>query len=256
MRREGKVRLEPPPRRRPQRSPAGAFRSGDACAPGFVEQGVATAYRVYEEYMRRGRSAACEFGGRWAATTGTEDDMRDPMSITMAYWAAMARSMWGFGPPGGDCCEPDPCRPRRKARCCDEREPRCRDEREPCRDEEECCVTSVEIKLTTPQGLSASAHIHLEGDCACDAVHVGRLSLDGDPSRTIASEHVEVEVRDSKLEITVTVPENAYPGTYRAKVNSRGSKACGKIRVDVKPSGQPNPLMKKPGLSASAESGT
>lgn len=249
MRGERKVRLEPPSRRKPHRSPAGAFRSGDPCAPGFVEQGVATAYRVYEEYMRRGRDAACAFGGNWSAGTRTEDDMRDPMSITMAYWMAMARSMWGFGPRGDDCCEPDPCRPRRRSRCCEEREAPCRD------DDDECCVTSVSVRLTTPQGLSATAQVHLEGDCACDVVRVGKLSIDGDPTLSIASEHVAVEVRDSALEIVIAVPEGTPPGSYRAKINSRGSKACGKVRVDVKPSGQPTPL-KKPSLQARAESGT
>ena len=104
-----RVKREPPLRGGPVRNVTMAFRSPDPAAPesgaassapppvegprGVVEQAVATAYRVFEEYMQRGRQAA----HRQHQTEETGGPMRqqDPAAMAMQYWTNMAQTWFG-----------------------------------------------------------------------------------------------------------------------------------------------------------------
>ncbi len=86
---------------------ASARRTGGA-REGVVEKAVATAYRVFEEYMQRGRQAA-ERHHKQDDTGGPMKYERqvDPAAMAMQYWTNMAQAWFGamapflsYGMPG------------------------------------------------------------------------------------------------------------------------------------------------------------
>lgn len=108
LRREPPARTQPirdvplifrsPPERRPEPMPGP---NGPAAPNGrpSLETGVSTAYRVYDEYMRRGRDAARGFGGSW--TEAGPLSYGDMARRAMRYWSDAVGMMFDFAGPMG-----------------------------------------------------------------------------------------------------------------------------------------------------------
>ncbi|MDI1482487.1 hypothetical protein [Polyangium sp. y55x31] len=87
-----------PPERRPEPMPGP---NGPIPPNGHpsLEAGVSTAYRVYDEYMRRGRDAARGFGGSWNEAGPLS--YGDMARRAMRYWSDAIGMMFDFAGPMG-----------------------------------------------------------------------------------------------------------------------------------------------------------
>ncbi|MDC3962840.1 hypothetical protein [Polyangium jinanense] len=88
-----------PPERRPDPMP-GPNGPGAPNGRPSLEAGVSTAYRVYDEYMRRGREAARGFGGSWPEA-GPPPSYGDMARRAMRYWSDAIGMMFDFAGPMG-----------------------------------------------------------------------------------------------------------------------------------------------------------
>lgn len=72
-----------------------------AAEQGVVESAVATAYKVFEEYMQRGRQAAYRQKRADESGGAMRSDRIDPASMAMRYWVEMWQAFMAPFMPGG-----------------------------------------------------------------------------------------------------------------------------------------------------------
>ena len=89
-----------PPERRPEPPAAAPHASVAPNGRPSLESGVSTAYRVYDEYMRRGRDTARGFGGGSWAEAGPLS-YGDMARRAMRYWSDALGMMFDFAGPMG-----------------------------------------------------------------------------------------------------------------------------------------------------------
>lgn len=75
------------------RAPGAKPREGKRGAAGIVEEAVDAAYRVFDEYMQRGRTAADRFSPQGAPGGPMRNDRPDMTWMAMRAWTDMAQ-MW------------------------------------------------------------------------------------------------------------------------------------------------------------------
>lgn len=190
--------------RPPAKPRVGAARAG-APQAGVVEHAVEIAYRVFDDYMRRGREAANRARPSEETHDPMNNDRRDPASMAMQYWANMAQMWFGymapFMPPGmpgrdgwnmGGQCAPEH---RREA--------------------DEKLALAVEVSSEKP----AQVTVKLHDKRATRHLEVKRLhpvSGDGPSLTGVHFNHV-----DGHLRVQVSVPPAFPDGVYEGVIHDR-----------------------------------
>lgn len=232
-----RVKREPPLRGGPVRNVTMAFRSPESAAPesgaassapppvegprGVVEQAVATAYRVFEEYMQRGRQAA----HRQHQTEETGGPMRqqDPAAMAMQYWTNMAQTWFGamapfmaWGMPGmpGAGRTWDQGGPMAGA--------------PPATTVGHRLALAVEVTSPHPTEVRVSLH---DQRSALKPLRVQDLETDG--GEKLPSSAIHFEPAGYYLRVRVQVPEHTPPGVYSGPIIDKERSGVGKLEVVI-----------------------
>jgi hypothetical protein len=234
---KARLKREPPRRGGPVRNVTMAFRSpepaaaesrapapGPAEAPrGVVEQAVATAYRVFEEYMQRGRQAAL----RQHQTEETGGPMRqqDPATMAMQYWTNMAQTWFGamapfmsWGMPGMPGA----------ARGWEQGGPMAGQPFPGTAAAGHRLALAVEVTSPHPTEVRVSLHDHKS---ALKPLRVQDLETDG--GEKLPSSAVQFEVAGDHLRVRVHVPDATPPGVYSGPIIDKERSGVGKLEVVI-----------------------
>jgi hypothetical protein len=236
VKQKARLKREAPRRSGPIRNVTMAFRAGAAKveAPepatppvsaaakyGVVEHAVEVAYRVFDDYMKRGREAAHRARPPEETYDPMNNDRRDPASMAMQYWANMAQMWFGymapFMPPGmpgmnrggwdmGGNCGPEHNEHRRHDHH--------RHDEHRHHDDEKLAI-AVEVTSEKPAQVTVKLH---------DKRHIRHLEVrrllpahgDGPPLTSVHFDEV-----DGHLRVRVSVPTDFPDGLYEGMIHSR-----------------------------------
>lgn len=216
-----------PERSAPHRSasmvvrPASAHAAPRRRAKGVVEQGVENAYRVYEEYMRRGREAAGELGRLGSGRRRGDEDLRGTADQALRYLQDMAGMWLSLVSPAG------PGRGRGERRARGREGERARD------DEERDGHIDLSVALRSTRPVEVTLDLREESpDAALAVQHLHALG--GDGVHRISG--VGFDRLDGRLRLHLPVPADIPPGAYFAVVVDKvRGEAVGTLRVVIRP---------------------
>lgn len=216
-----------PERSAPHRSasmvvrPASAHAAPRRRAKGVVEQGVENAYRVYEEYMRRGREAASELGRLGSGRRRGDEDLRGTADQALRYLQDMAGMWLSLVSPAG------PGRGRGGRRARGRGGERARDDAE----HDGHIDLSVALRSTRPVEVT----LDLREASPDAALAVQQLhALGGDGVHRISG--VSFDRPDGRLRLHLPVPADIPSGAYFAVVVDKvRGEAVGTLRVVIRP---------------------